>query len=264
MSKKACRSTTWPTCRRSGFRPRFMKTIWSSCRSIRRISRPAMTSDRLPVVATTRAFADEPFYGTLAFVYPHVDQDTRTVSVRFELKNPGHKLRPGSTATVTIKVAAAKACRCSPASPRLAAPRPRCSNKGRVLAVPETAVIDTGSQTIVYRETSPGVFEGVRVQLGPRMTGPARCHLVSGTVRIECRATKWSRPARSWSTPKRGSIRRQARSTSAAAAVRKRRSSVTNVRPSTPDDNDAKVAAALAKLAGSRPQIGRVAAASAR
>ncbi len=60
--------------------------------------------DRLPVVATTRGFADEPFYGTLAFVYPHVDEATRTVSVRFELKNPGHKLRPGSTATVTIKV----------------------------------------------------------------------------------------------------------------------------------------------------------------
>ena len=60
--------------------------------------------DRLPVVATTRGFADEPFYGTLAFIYPHVDEATRTVSVRFELDNPGHKLRPGSTATVTIKV----------------------------------------------------------------------------------------------------------------------------------------------------------------
>ena len=32
--------------------------------------------------ATTRAFPNERFRGTLTFVYPHVDQDTRTVTVR--------------------------------------------------------------------------------------------------------------------------------------------------------------------------------------
>jgi membrane fusion protein, copper/silver efflux system len=37
-----------------------------------------------------------------------------------------------------------------------------------VLAVPEQAVIDTGSQKIVYIEREPGVFEGVSVTLGPR------------------------------------------------------------------------------------------------
>ena len=37
-----------------------------------------------------------------------------------------------------------------------------------VLAVPEQAVIDTGSQKVVYIEREPGVFEGVSVKLGPR------------------------------------------------------------------------------------------------
>src|SRR5207302_243934 len=37
-----------------------------------------------------------------------------------------------------------------------------------VLAVPESAVIDTGSRKVVYRQASPGVYEGVEVQLGPR------------------------------------------------------------------------------------------------
>jgi membrane fusion protein, copper/silver efflux system len=37
-----------------------------------------------------------------------------------------------------------------------------------VLAVPEQAVIDTGSEKVVYVEREPGVFEGVRVTLGPR------------------------------------------------------------------------------------------------
>jgi membrane fusion protein, copper/silver efflux system len=37
-----------------------------------------------------------------------------------------------------------------------------------VLSVPEQAVIDTGSQKVVYVEREPGVFEGVAVKLGPR------------------------------------------------------------------------------------------------
>lgn len=39
---------------------------------------------------------------------------------------------------------------------------------GEVLAVPETAVIDTGTKKVVYVERSPGMFDGVAVTLGPR------------------------------------------------------------------------------------------------
>jgi hypothetical protein len=39
---------------------------------------------------------------------------------------------------------------------------------GEVLAVPESAVIDTGSKRLVYVERMPGVFDGVEVRLGPR------------------------------------------------------------------------------------------------
>lgn len=40
-----------------------------------------------------------------------------------------------------------------------------------VLAVPESAVIDTGDQKIVYVERDEGVYEGVEVQLGPKSDG---------------------------------------------------------------------------------------------
>jgi len=40
-----------------------------------------------------------------------------------------------------------------------------------VLSVPEQAVIDTGTQKVVYVEREPGLFEGVEVQLGPRTGG---------------------------------------------------------------------------------------------
>ena len=37
-----------------------------------------------------------------------------------------------------------------------------------VLAVPETAVVDTGTRRVVFVETMPGMFDGVEVTLGPR------------------------------------------------------------------------------------------------
>ena len=40
-----------------------------------------------------------------------------------------------------------------------------------VLSVPETAVIDTGNEKIVYVEREAGVFEGLEVQLGPKSNG---------------------------------------------------------------------------------------------
>jgi hypothetical protein len=39
---------------------------------------------------------------------------------------------------------------------------------GQVLAVPESAVVDTGERTVVYVERMPGMFDGVEVVLGPR------------------------------------------------------------------------------------------------
>lgn len=39
---------------------------------------------------------------------------------------------------------------------------------GQVLAVPESAVIDTGTRRVVYVERMPGMLDGVEVSLGPR------------------------------------------------------------------------------------------------
>jgi hypothetical protein len=48
--------------------------------------------------------------------------------------------------------------------PRIVTYRPA----GRVLTVPESAVVDTGTRTVVYVERMPGMFDGVEVVLGPR------------------------------------------------------------------------------------------------
>ena len=75
--------------------------------------------------------------------------------------------------------------------------RMRSVTEQGVLAVPEQAVIDTGSQTVVYVEREPGVFEAVPVKLGPR----------SGSYLLRDRRPVGRRPRRSGrrissSTPK--------------------------------------------------------------
>src|SRR5262249_21896493 len=104
--------------------------------------------------------------GKVSFVYPHLDQGSRTLRVRFALDNPEHEtkpeasLRPGLYATVRIDVPAA----------RLAAKYP--SKEGRVLAVPESAVVYTGARKFVYYQKTPTTFEAVLVELGPLIAGP--------------------------------------------------------------------------------------------
>ena len=48
--------------------------------------------------------------------------------------------------------------------PRVVSFRPA----GKVIAVPESAVVDTGTRTVVFVESMPGTFDGVDVILGPR------------------------------------------------------------------------------------------------
>ena len=199
------------------------------------------------VTATTRAFPNETFRGSLAFIYPHVDQNTRTVSVRFEVENRNHRLRPGSTATVALNI-----------PPQMiemlidavaADPKGRTAlENGQVLAVPETAVIDTGSQTIVYREASPGVYEGVLVKLGPRMLGPHESTVypvLSGLQAGERIVTIGSFlvDAETRLNPAAGSIYFGGSGGSKSGG-----GSVTTARPSTPEDPDATIQAGLASL----------------
>jgi Cu(I)/Ag(I) efflux system membrane fusion protein len=235
---------------------------------------PEQAKDKgVPVTATTRAFPDHTFSGKLTFVFPHVDQDTRTVTVRFELPNPGHKLRPGTSATVKLLVppgkvdifskrlaeawmqenlvdAAAQALfapmHVSGVGPTLrAAGRHALLHQGRVLAVRADAVIDTGSLQIVYRETAPGEYEGVKVDLGPRMVGPDKVTyypvlrgLEEGDVIVT--AGSFLLDAETRLNPVAGSIYFGGSSGS--------KSGVSAVRPSTPTDDETKVQAAMAKL----------------
>lgn len=128
-----------------------------------------------PIEATVEAFPNTTFSGRLALVYPELQAATRTNRVRFELDNPGHKLRPGMFATVRIdtpldaiepyRSLAARRAKVVLASGESATQPP----PAEFAVVPERAVIDTGVKKVVYVEREPGLFEGVEVELGPRV-----------------------------------------------------------------------------------------------
>jgi Cu(I)/Ag(I) efflux system membrane fusion protein len=153
------------------------------------------------VLATSTAFAGESFEGTVVFVDPFLDKATRTADLRVDLPNAGGRLKPGMFVTATIRVPLAdvepfksmarppsdgrtRTVYWCPMHPEVVCDEPgKCEKCGGmdlvkkeipaigpkdVLAVPETAVVDTGKRKVVYVESSPGVFDAHEVVLGPR------------------------------------------------------------------------------------------------
>ncbi len=99
---------------------------------------------------TVDAYPGKVFAGKVTFVYPTLNPDTRTAKVRIELANPRGLLKPSMYARVEL------------ASFR---------DKGQMLAVPDSAVLDTGTRQLVLIERGEGRFEPRPVKLGAHGDG---------------------------------------------------------------------------------------------
>ena len=202
-------------------------------------SKTGLPDRKLPVVATTRAFPGRTFEGALSFLFPHVDPDSRTLTVRFELANPDQELRPGMSAAVALKLSP-DLLAVTPAGARLQA------KAGGVLSVPESSVIDTGKLKVVYRESLPNTFDGVAVELGSRMTaanGGIYYPVLSGLAEGDRVVTAGSFliDAETRLNPALGSV-------FIGGSGGKSGSAPSAVRPTTPDDVEATVRSSLAAL----------------
>ncbi len=102
------------------------------------------------------AWPDKSFSGRVAYVYPTLNAQTRTVPVRIELANPGGRLKPAMYAQVEFETGGARA----------------------VPAVPASAVIDSGTRKVVVVELGEGRFEPREVKTG--MRGDAFIEIVDG------------------------------------------------------------------------------------
>jgi Cu(I)/Ag(I) efflux system membrane fusion protein len=79
------------------------------------------------------------------FIDPIVNTETRTAKVRFELANPGERLKPGMFMNLELKVPL-----------------------GTRLAVPNDAVLETGERDVIFIHLGGGRLEWRRIRLGLR------------------------------------------------------------------------------------------------
>jgi Cu(I)/Ag(I) efflux system membrane fusion protein len=96
------------------------------------------------VTIRPRAFAGRTFTGAVTLIYPHLNVQTRTARIRIEVPNPDEVLRPEMYVDAEIET----------------------GTPGPVLAVPESAVLDSGARQAVLVDKGKGRFEPREVKLG--------------------------------------------------------------------------------------------------
>ena len=97
-------------------------------------------------VVTLSYLPDRKFHGRVTYIYPTVDEKTRTAKVRMEFHNPGYFLKPGMFATVEL----------------------RAELEPSALLVPDSAILRSGEKNTVFVALEGGRFEPRTVTLGPR------------------------------------------------------------------------------------------------
>lgn len=95
---------------------------------------------------TFSSYPGQPFYGRVSYIYPYLNEQSRTVKVRLELPNPGLRLKPEMYGDVQLKI-----------------------NRGNQVAVPEQAVMDSGTRKQVFLVRGEGLFEPREVKVGPKI-----------------------------------------------------------------------------------------------
>jgi RND family efflux transporter MFP subunit len=91
-------------------------------------------------------FPGEIFRGKISYIYPQLDPTTRTLKVRIEFPNPEFKLKPDMYADVQLSI-----------------------SYGTNLVVPQDAVLDSGTEQVVFVARGDGYFEPRKVEIGPRL-----------------------------------------------------------------------------------------------
>ena len=130
------------------FKTTDLSTVWV----LAQVSERDLAGLRLKQAAKI-TFRDAPgssFNGTVSFIYPEINANTRTAQVRIAVANPEGLLRIGQYADVAIDASA---------------------SSGTVIAIPESAVIDDGSRQIAFVALPNGEFQPRTLTIGARVSG---------------------------------------------------------------------------------------------
>lgn len=121
-----------------------LSTVWVEADIYERELATIRVGQRATV--TLEAYPGEAFDGRAIYIYPFVDENTRTVRVRLHFANPRGRLKPGMYANVEIRDTA-----------------------GTGLTVPANAVIDSGAETIVFVAEGDGYYTPRPAMTGRRL-----------------------------------------------------------------------------------------------
>src|SRR5205809_2276365 len=94
---------------------------------------------------TAKSYPGQNFDGTISLIDPFLDATKRTAKVRIDIPNPDFKLRPGMYVNAELEM-----------------------DMGAALTVPVSAVMPTGTRSIVFVDKGQGKLEPRIVQLGTK------------------------------------------------------------------------------------------------
>ena len=97
------------------------------------------------VAITAKSYPGETFTGELSLISPFVMETQRTARVRIDIPNPDAKLRPGMYVNIELAM-----------------------DMGEGLTIPVSAVMPTGSRSLVFIDKGEGKIEPRFIQLGGR------------------------------------------------------------------------------------------------
>lgn len=95
------------------------------------------------------ALPSQNWQGIVDYIYPVLDEKTRTVKVRLKFPNPNGELKPNMFANITLKP----------------------QSEGSVLTVPDNAIIRTGNMARVVLALGEGQYRSTRVEIGRQAGG---------------------------------------------------------------------------------------------
>jgi len=105
----------------------------------------------LQAAVRVKAFESSTFDGVVDLVGSVMDEHTRTVKMRVQVKNPGHKLRPGLFADVEVMIPL----------------------QGRLVVVPRTAIMSDAGKNFVFHHWKEDLWARKDVTLGAVHSGYA-------------------------------------------------------------------------------------------
>jgi RND family efflux transporter MFP subunit len=94
---------------------------------------------------TAKSYPGEKFEGMLSVINPFLDEAKRTAKVRIDIPNPDFKLRPGMYVNAELEM-----------------------DMGAALTIPVSAVMPTGTRSVVFVDKGEGKLEPRIVQLGTK------------------------------------------------------------------------------------------------